>query len=186
MSSNPREQITETVVDSAPTSTVEERIVDPDGTVHRIVRTVGEAAPAIPPTAFPATTRRTVSRFWQRTRVPAGTVATEYEATGAFARQPTLGEFLRAVWFFIGLLEGLLALRFSLALLGANPNNSFAALVYGTTGPLVAPFKTLFGVPAAGGAVLETYTLMAMLVVLFGWWLMVRLIGVLTNRYLDV
>ena len=189
MSMDRREQIVETV-ESAPVETVEERIVEQDGTVSRVVRTVGEPAPVVVSRtevlARPAAVRRTVSRVWRRS-VPAEGVATEYAAVGGgYGGQPSLDQFLRIGWFFVCLVEGLLALRFALALLGANPNNGFAAMIYGVSWPFVAPFRTLFGVPAGGGAILETYTLMAMLVVVFVWWIAIRFIGMLMNRSVDM
>lgn len=53
------------------------------------------------------------------------------------------------VWYIAGLLEALLALRFILALLGANPANMFASLVYGISYPFVAPFFSLFNYNSA-------------------------------------
>lgn len=188
MATDGREQILETVVETAPVQTVEERVVDQDGAVRRVVRSVGEpvavfADPVV--VARPAPQPRLVRRFWRRTIVPLEASETRYTTVGGRGGEPSLGQFLRLAWFFVGLLEGLLALRFLLALFGANAENGFAALVYGLSWPFVAPFRTLFGVPAAGGAVLETYTLMAMIVVLFGWWIAVRLIGVMMNRSVD-
>ena len=188
MSLDRRDEIVETVVERAPVETVEERVVEQDGSVSRVVRTVGEPLPAaVVETVVtrPAPVRRTVSRIWRRSSVPAE-ATTEYAAVAGYGGEPTLGQFLRVGWFFLGLLEGLLGLRFALALLGANPTNGFAALVYAITWPFVAPFQTLFGVPSAGGSVLETYTLMAMIVLVFVWWILMRFIGVLLNRSVDV
>jgi hypothetical protein len=187
---NRDDQVVETVVERAPVETVEERVVERDGTVSRVVRTVGQPLPVavVAQTVVerPAEVRRTVSRIWRRSSVPAeATTTTEYAGPGYSSSMPTLGQFVRITWFMTGLIEGLLGLRFALAMLGANAGNGFAALVYGITWPFVAPFRTLFGVPAAGGSVLETYTLVAMLVVFFAAWLAVRFIGVLMNRSVD-
>jgi hypothetical protein len=133
--------------------------------------------------------RRVVRRWWRRepTVVPTtDVVSTEYYSAPAYDYDPALAQFLRVMWFMLGLLEGLLALRFLLAILAANPRNAFAALVYGLTGPFVAPFRTLFATPAADGSVIELYTLVAMVVYFFAWWTIVRLIGVVTNRPVDV
>ena len=180
----------ETVVERAPVETIEERVVEQDGSVSRVVRTVGEPLPVavVAQTVVerPAPVRRTVSRIWRRSSVPAQAVTTtEYAQSGFDSGMPTLGQFVRLTWFAVGLIEGLLALRFALAMLGANAANGFAALVYAVTWPFVAPFRTLFGVPSAGDSVLETYTLIAMLVVFFAAWLAVRFVGVLMNRSVD-
>ena len=68
------------------------------------------------------------------------------------------------VWLFLGILEALLALRFGLKLIGANPASPFAVVLYGFTGLFLYPFAGLIGTPAAGGMQLEVSTLIAMLV----------------------
>ena len=80
----------------------------------------------------------------------------------AVAAQFTVANF---VWYLAGLLEALLALRFILALLGANPCNVFANLIYTVSYPFVAPFFSLFSYNLHYGVSrFETYTLVAMLV----------------------
>lgn len=44
-----------------------------------------------------------------------------------------------------GIIETLIALRFVLRLLGANPLNGFVQWVYGWSTPFVAPFAGIFG-----------------------------------------
>ena len=69
------------------------------------------------------------------------------------------------IWYVAGLLEALLALRFILALLGANPANAFASLVYGISYPFVAPFFSLFSYNFHYGVSrFESYTLVAMVI----------------------
>lgn len=59
----------------------------------------------------------------------------------------------------------IIAVRFVLTLLGANPDNGFANLVYSITYPLVAPFYGLFGYTLQlGVARFEFESLVAMLV----------------------
>lgn len=75
----------------------------------------------------------------------------------------TLAE--RVVWYIAGILLVLLAFRFVLALLGANPNNAFANFIYDLSYPFVAPFFSLFGYNLQYGVSrFETYTLVAMAV----------------------
>jgi hypothetical protein len=74
------------------------------------------------------------------------------------------------VWLFLGILEALLALRFILKLIAANPASPIAVAIYGFTGFFLLPFAGLVGTPAAGGMVLEFTTLIAMMVyALIGW-----------------
>src|SRR5947199_6662337 len=98
-------------------------------------------------TVVTAPPRRVVRRWWRREPAVVPTtdvVSTEYYAAPAFEYDPALAQFLRVMWFMFGLLEGLLALRFLLAIMAANPGNAFSATIYGLTGPFVAPFRTLF------------------------------------------
>jgi uncharacterized protein YggT (Ycf19 family) len=69
----------------------------------------------------------------------------------------------RIIWYIAGVLLSILALRFLLALLGANPANPFANFVYSITYPFVAPFFSLFSYNMQYGvSTFEIYTLVAM------------------------
>jgi len=110
---------------------------------------------------------------------PAPTVATN--RTEASTYDPYAGrramsiKLTRAIYFIFGLIEALLLIRFVLKALGANAEAGFAQLVYGITGPLVAPFLGLFGTPqAASGATLELHTLIALVVYALVAWLLAR------------
>lgn len=74
----------------------------------------------------------------------------------------------RLVYFILGLLEVILALRFVFKLLGANPANIFAILVYGVSGLLLLPFRGLFSgaaiVADVTARVIEPSTIIAMIV----------------------
>lgn len=161
-------------------------VVEPGVVVEEEVATP-IVAPAVEVVATPVVARRAVRRFWRREPAAArDVVSTEYYTAPSYAYDPTLAQFLRVMWFLLGLLEGLFALRFLLALTAANPNNAFASLVYGVTGPFVAPFRTLFPTPAVGGSVFEGYTIVAMIVYFLAWWVVVKLVAVVTNRPIDV
>ncbi|HSX43566.1 MAG TPA: YggT family protein [Candidatus Saccharimonadales bacterium] len=69
------------------------------------------------------------------------------------------------IWYVASVLLALLAIRFVLALLGANPANQFANFIYSVSHPFVAPFFSLFNYNLQYGAShFETFTLVAMLV----------------------
>ena len=68
------------------------------------------------------------------------------------------------VWYIVGILEALLAFRFVLKLLGANPAAGFSSFIYSVTYPFAAPFLSVFKVAKVVGSVLEWTTLLAMLV----------------------
>ena len=88
----------------------------------------------------------------------------------------------QVVWLLLSIFEALLALRFVLKLIGANPDSPFAAVLYGFTGLFLFPFAGLIGTPAAGGMVLEVSTLIAMLVYGLIAWAVERTIFVIFYR----
>jgi uncharacterized protein YggT (Ycf19 family) len=81
----------------------------------------------------------------------------------------------QGIYILFGLIEVVLALRFVLRLLGANAQAGFAQLIYGVTGPLVAPFQGLFGSVQSDASVLESSSLVALLVYALVAWLIVKL-----------
>jgi len=84
-------------------------------------------------------------------------------------------KLVRAIYLIFGLIEAVLLIRFVLKALGANAEAGFAQLIYGMTGPLVAPFLGLFGTPqAASGATLELHTLIALVIYALVAWLLAR------------
>ncbi len=121
-------------------------------------------------------------RSWWRPTVERQVVSTNYYGDRPYAGDSFVVQFSRFMWYLLGLIEGLLAIRFVLALLAANPNNGFASAMYAITGPLVVPFRTLFATPSFGGSVFELYTLIAMLVYVLLWWAIVRLVEVVAVR----
>jgi hypothetical protein len=88
----------------------------------------------------------------------------------------------QVVWLLLSIFEALLALRFVLKLIGANPASPFAAALYGFTGLFLFPFTSLLGAPALGGMVLEVSTLIAMLVYGLIAWAVERIIFVIFYR----
>ena len=50
------------------------------------------------------------------------------------------------VWYIVGIIEILVALRFVLKIFGANPSNGFVDFIYKISGVLTAPFDSIFGV----------------------------------------
>jgi len=164
---------------------------------ERVVRDEG-AVPAAP--LVPDDLEQTVAverTAYQRDVVPARPAvyrerATYVEEAPAYVEPaavvertvyPTAYQINRIIWYFFGLLEGLLAIRFALRAIGANPENGFAAFIYALTGPFVAPFNSLVAEPAAGGAVFEITTLVAMLVYLLLGYAVTKLVAILMDSY---
>ncbi len=71
----------------------------------------------------------------------------------------------RVIWFIAGVIITLLAFRFVLILLGANPSNGFANFIYSVSHPFAAPFFGLFSYNQQYGlSRVEVSTLVAMAV----------------------
>ncbi len=71
------------------------------------------------------------------------------------------------VWYITGLVEALLAFRFILKLLGANPAAGFSSFIYGITYVFAQPFLNVFrAATTPEGYVFEWTTLLAMFVYL--------------------
>src|SRR5688500_20342736 len=80
----------------------------------------------------------------------------------------------QVVYLLFGIVEGLIAIRFILRALGANPETPFASFIYGVTAPFLAPFAGLFGTPVFNGSVLEWHSLVAIVVYMLLAWALAR------------
>ena len=65
-------------------------------------------------------------------------------------------------WYILGFIEVVLALRFILKLLAANPGASFTDFIYSLSGFFVAPFVAVFPIARVEGSIFEWSTLLAM------------------------
>ena len=79
--------------------------------------------------------------------------------------------------------SGLIALRFLLKLMAANPDNPFAALIYFLSAPFVAIFVGLTPTPSFQGIQIEFFDLIAILVYFLLAWAIVRLLWILFARF---
>ncbi len=69
------------------------------------------------------------------------------------------------VWYILAVIEVLLAFRFVLKLLGANPTAGFSSFIYGITYIFATPFLSVFrSSRIVEGSIFEWTTLLAMLV----------------------
>lgn len=83
-----------------------------------------------------------------------------------------LSDFIQ---WFVAVLEVALALRFILKLIGADPNNAFALLLYGSTNIVLFPFSNI--IPTLSR--FEGSTLIAMLVYALVLWAIKRFLSIL-------
>ncbi|MDE3076076.1 MAG: YggT family protein [Chloroflexota bacterium] len=67
----------------------------------------------------------------------------------------------RAVFYIFGVIEAIVAIRFILKLLGANPANQFTQLVYNVSWIFVFPFNNVLPNASSSGFTLETFSLVA-------------------------
>ncbi len=81
----------------------------------------------------------------------------------------------QVVWYILGVLETLLAVRFILKLLGANPDAGFSSFIYDVSYVFVAPFMNVFQVIEINGSIFEWTTLLAMIIYHLIAWGIVRL-----------
>ncbi len=68
------------------------------------------------------------------------------------------------VWYILGIIEVVLAFRFVLKLLAANPSAGFSNLIYSISYPLATPFLNVFKLSKISGSIFEWTTLLAMMV----------------------
>ena len=90
------------------------------------------------------------------------------------------------IYYILGVLEILLAFRFVLRLLGANPASGFVSFIYALSGIFVAPFAAIFSGATTEGAettaVFEPGTVIAMVVYAVVFVGIVKLILIMTSR----
>jgi len=86
------------------------------------------------------------------------------------------------VYFMFAALEMLLGVRVLLHLIGANPDNGFAAFINTLSGLFVMPFASLLQNPSFGGIVLEITTMIAMIIYAIVAWVIGRMIWLAMSR----
>jgi len=107
----------------------------------------------------------------------------EERRLAAAKRNAVVNRLVKFIYFLTGALGVLLLLRVLLRMFGANPNNTFAQVIYSLSDPFVAPFATLFGTPEFGKSqVFEINTLVAIVAYVILGYLVGRLIWLLGSR----
>lgn len=84
----------------------------------------------------------------------------------------------RVVWFIIGLICIIIALRFTFLLLGANRGADLTGFIYSFSDPFVAPFVGIFGEPVYGKSVFEISSVLAIVIYLLIGWGIVKLLTI--------
>ncbi len=70
----------------------------------------------------------------------------------------------QVVWYILSVIEVILAFRFMLKLLGANPEAGFTSFIYAISWPFASPFLAVFPRTVVEGSVFEWTTLLSMFV----------------------
>jgi hypothetical protein len=161
----------------------------PDKTVVSQTQTSSASGPVAAPVAGQASTvQTTTTAAAPRDQVVAHNYA-ERVVDPAAEKAAAVDWVSRVIWFLVGLMSILLAIRFVLLLTGANESAGFAQLIYGLTGWMVAPFAGLFGRPltypgAASTGIVEFESLVAIVVYVLIGWLVTKLAQLMlgTNR----
>ena len=91
-------------------------------------------------------------------------------------RSPGVVMAQRVIWFIVGVVNVLIAIRFVLLLLGANHSAGFVDFIYGITDVLVAPFVGIFGAPTYGRFMFAWSSVIAVVVYSLIAWGIVKLI----------
>ncbi len=88
----------------------------------------------------------------------------------------------KTIRFIFVVIEILLALRFFLKFIGANPSSPFGIFLFGLTDPLAAPFESLLANPTMGTEEIEFTTLLALIIYPIFGWIVVRSIQLMFYR----
>jgi uncharacterized protein YggT (Ycf19 family) len=96
--------------------------------------------------------------------------------------QPKSNKTYKILYYILGVIEVLLALRFFLLLFGANIDAGFAQLIRVLTDPLMAPFTGLFPVRQGETAIFSFSIIVAMLIYALLFYGIARLIAILSKR----
>lgn len=82
----------------------------------------------------------------------------------------------RLIWFILGVVNVLIAIRFTLLLLGANQGAAFVDFIYGITAVFVGPFVGIFGEPTYGRFMFEWSSVLAIVIYTLVAWGIVKLL----------
>lgn len=78
----------------------------------------------------------------------------------------TIFRVYQGIWYVLGVLETVIALRIFLKASGANPESGFVSFVYGLSQPLISPFSSMFRTVTEGNFSFELSSFVAGIVYL--------------------
>jgi hypothetical protein len=86
------------------------------------------------------------------------------------------------IYYVVGVVEVILAFRFVLHLLAANPASGFVMFIDSVSAPFIAPFNMIFPTSVVGSSAFEWPVLLAMVIYLIVAFGIVQLINVFVAR----
>lgn len=84
----------------------------------------------------------------------------------AYTKKKVIFRAYQIIWYILGVVEVLLAFRFVLRFLGANPDTGFTSFIYNLSAPFALPFRGVIRATQVGNSTIEWSTLIAMIVYL--------------------
>lgn len=153
-----------------PSQSKEELTKVSDANSEQTVRTSTAAGPSQIAQTVSTSTSTPTSESTKTER----TVGATPDAAREYGQKKTLFHAYQVIWYILGFIEIVLAFRFVLKILGANPDAGFTKLIYGVSSPFAGPFLSIFHASTSKGietaSSLEWSTLVAAFVYLIiGW-----------------
>ena len=96
--------------------------------------------------------------------------------------QDTMRRLTGLIQLSFGILNSLIALRFLLKLMAADPGNLFASFIYTITAPFLWVFIGLTRTPSFEGIIIEFYDLIAIAVYAMLGWVIIRVVWLMFGR----
>ncbi len=121
--------------------------------------------------------QETVSGEPVRPVTPVTTTRTQVSSYGVYS-----SPVIPAVWWVVGLIDTLIAIRFLLNMFGASTVSAFVRFMYDLTAPLVAPFHGIFNTAAEGRSIFEPESIVAIIIYTLIGWGVVSLVRLLSRN----
>ena len=129
------------------------------------------------------TDREEVTREVRTTEEQVGDTNVERQTVSRAAAAPASTVAQRVIWYIVGVILALLAIRVVLLLLGAMTDNGFVDFIYGLSGVFAMPFYGIFSYePSYGVSTLELSSLVAMAVYALVGWGLAKVFTLNSNR----
>lgn len=86
------------------------------------------------------------------------------QITAVETTETSTDKIAQLIYYTVGVINVLLLLRLIFQAFGANPRSGIVSLVYSMTSALLAPFRGIFDIAAAGESVIDPAILVALLI----------------------